>query len=219
MAINKEVLFEALKFFRLIKDPNTVDFSSVAMFDQSVFVKGGRENKGSEFFSWMEFDLFDYCGCGNPYAIMILVCQILHAFADDESWGKIVPRSEIEKVYPFMADEGPAFEFILHTLDKMELIDHGSSIFGSSLTESGEHLFEMAKAYSELCVNDSLAAPGTRVVFYEGVYNPELKKTVMQQIEAVIAKEPSKRLFSVKVVREGFEATEDICLEQLTKKA
>ncbi len=84
--------------------------------------------------------VFDFCGCGYLLdGTGVFLKQVLNAFDDDYlSLDKIEDVCKTDKIV----------DFTLHFLDANELTDHGTSIYGSWLTEKGIALRE--------CLNEVL---------------------------------------------------------------
>lgn len=86
-------------------------------------------------------EVFDFCGCGHLLdGTGVFLKQVLNAFDDN-----YLSLNKIEDVCK--TDE--IVDFTLHFLDANELTDHGSSVYGSWLTEKGialrEYLNEVIK--------------------------------------------------------------------------
>lgn len=85
-------------------------------------------------------EVFDFCGCGLLLdGTGVFLKQVLNAFDED-----YLSLDKIEDVCK--TDE--IVDFTLHFLDANELTDHGSSVYGSWLTEKGIALRE--------CLNEVL---------------------------------------------------------------
>ena len=78
------------------------------------------------------YEILGFCGCGSPQMILNrVIVPLLEAFIDgpyenfDINYGKNTGLSEA------------VVEFFLHYLDELGLTNHGSSVWGSWLEESG----------------------------------------------------------------------------------
>lgn len=85
-------------------------------------------------------EIFDFCGCGSLLdGTGVFLKQVLNAFDDD--------YLSLDKIKDVCKTDG-IVDFTLHFLDANELTDHGTSIYGSWLTEKGIALRE--------CLNEVL---------------------------------------------------------------
>lgn len=90
------------------------------------------------------YDILVFCGCGHPSEALDFVLYFLNCFID-EAWKETIlldrfSLKECLKNFKGFDDESGtpcAVEFILHYLDKLELSEHGSSVYGSWLTDAG----------------------------------------------------------------------------------
>lgn len=92
------------------------------------------------------YDDLGACGCGQHHARLELARDVL-AGTTDEQW-----------VRP--PDESPLAEWFLHLLDHADLIDHGSSIRTSWLTEKGRRFLAVLQdpaAFAALTGDDHAA--------------------------------------------------------------
>lgn len=80
------------------------------------------------------------CGCGSPYEQHRFIVDCLKEF-DGVDGVKAAGVSGIER----LLEERPrmAAEFIAHVLNGEHLLDHGSSVYSSSLTELGRQHVEL----------------------------------------------------------------------------
>jgi hypothetical protein len=74
------------------------------------------------------------CGCGSSDEIAELAHEILGHFGKPFDERKLKIYDKIE------------YEIIAHWLDSKELIEHGSSVGGSWLTDKGKELLEVLKS-------------------------------------------------------------------------
>lgn len=95
--------------------------------------------------SYVSIELLGSCGCGNPEANVDYVEKmILHHVAD---WSTSPGRSSQTTQEEY---NDPAVQFFLYWADDKGLSEHGSSIFGSWLTDKGRQLLtDIAEAKAE----------------------------------------------------------------------
>lgn len=90
------------------------------------------------------YDVLVFCGCGCPSEALDFVLYFLNCFVD-EQWNETIlldrfSLKECLKGFKGFDDESGipcGVEFMLHYLDKLELSEHGSSVYGSWLTDAG----------------------------------------------------------------------------------
>jgi hypothetical protein len=87
----------------------------------------GREN-----FLWIY--VLGGCGCGSADDLAELAWKTLDHFATD------IGKREYNLIY-----DNNAMEVIAHWMDSLGLIEHGTSIAGSWLTEEGKALYDIVK--------------------------------------------------------------------------
>lgn len=93
-----------------------------------------------EFLESFLIEIFDFCGCGSLLdGTGVFLKQVLNAFDDD-----FLSLDKIKEV----CKTNEIMDFTLHFLDANELTDHGTSVYGSWLTEKGIALRE--------CLNEVL---------------------------------------------------------------
>lgn len=96
------------------------------------FVVAGVTYKGTAEYVW---ELLGFCGCGDPDAALAYVADTLAKFALPEgSYDAIAAQFDGSGI-----PDGLSY-FYLYRLDDLELIEHGSNIRGSWLTERGKNL-------------------------------------------------------------------------------
>ncbi|MDY6857563.1 MAG: hypothetical protein SWO11_23240 [Thermodesulfobacteriota bacterium] len=87
----------------------------------------------------MYYDQIGLCGCGQPENVHKFLLDCMAATRDDHDliidYSKII---EIVKSRPEVVAE-----FVLHFLDDCNLTEHGSSVYGSWLTERGKQVLEI----------------------------------------------------------------------------
>lgn len=90
------------------------------------------------------YDVLVFCGCGCPSEAIDFVLYFLNCFID-EQWKETIlldlfSLKECLKGLKGFDDESGipcVVEFMLHYLDKLGLSEHGSSVYGSWLTDAG----------------------------------------------------------------------------------
>jgi hypothetical protein len=81
------------------------------------------------------FGVLGLCGCGNPDQVHELLIECLETFEPYE-YG-------LQKLVAVVKEKPEIVaEFIAHFLDKFYLIEHGSNVYGSWLTEEGRDFIE-----------------------------------------------------------------------------
>lgn len=79
-----------------------------------------------------------FCGCGNPEAAWQTVREYLHNFSlRGDDWDKRTLLLETGEQY-----------IVAYLLDHLKLIEHGSSINGSWLTDDGETVLEFLNKWT-----------------------------------------------------------------------
>lgn len=77
------------------------------------------------------YNEFEWCGCGQPNAVLERVKEVLGLLQDTKNW------DYINKL--MLEDERPDLYYtFFYMLDRVELIQHGSGIHFSWLTEKGK---------------------------------------------------------------------------------
>jgi len=80
------------------------------------------------------FDDLRLCGCGNPEATLALILDLLRACPWYEGgWSEFANRLTM-----------PGFEFVAHQLTAAGLIEHGTVVTGSWITEKGQRFVDLA---------------------------------------------------------------------------
>lgn len=90
-----------------------------------------------------------FCGCGDPEGALRLLCDTLQAFAD-RSARKLSWEAGTRKLTKILGLDHPQYEMLglsyLYFIDSVGLLEHGTSIYGSWLSECGEEVLEALKA-------------------------------------------------------------------------
>lgn len=110
-------------------------------YDITYLTEDGIEYRTDEdFLESFLIEVFNFCGCGSLLdGTGVFLKQVLNAFDDD-----YLSLDKIEDI----CKTNEIVDFTLHFLDANELTDHGTSIYGSWLTEKGIALRE--------CLNEVL---------------------------------------------------------------
>lgn len=91
-----------------------------------------------EFLTGFFGEVFGFCGCGCLSMSIKFVRDILNSYEDREE-DNLSPYLNFDKAKEVCGNDNIT-DFMLHWLDSMELTEHGSSVYGSWLTEKGEAL-------------------------------------------------------------------------------
>lgn len=81
--------------------------------------------------SYLQINVLNFCGCGDPDGAMVFVGDILKLM-EDHNWYS----AELNKLLP---DERSRY-FVLYMLDHLGLTEHGTSINCSWLTDRGKEV-------------------------------------------------------------------------------
>lgn len=111
--------------------PVTISYNEIkTTFDND---KLDREEALSYFRSYFYSEILNFCGCGSPISILD---EVILPLLDEFDYGPY------ENFNRRTAEKGgisePLIEFFLHYLDALDLTNHGSSVGGSWLEESGK---------------------------------------------------------------------------------
>jgi len=90
----------------------------------------------------MYFDHLGLCGCGNPADVHKFLVDACETFDRDTHGYK--GDGPIEKITG-LVQENPEIvaEFVAHFLDQRNFLDHGSSVYGSWLSDLGKQFIEI----------------------------------------------------------------------------
>lgn len=91
-----------------------------------------------EFLTSFFVEAFGFCGCGCLDMSIKFVRDILNCYEDREE-ENLPPCLNLDKAKEVCGNDNIT-DFILHWLDTVELTEHGSSVYGSWLTDKGEAL-------------------------------------------------------------------------------
>lgn len=87
----------------------------------------------------MYYDQTGLCGCGCPEDVHKFLIDCMSAIRDDSD--SIIDYKKVMEI--ITADPETVAEFVLHFLDSRELTEHGSSVYGSWLTDRGKQFLEI----------------------------------------------------------------------------
>ena len=99
-----------------------------------------------EFLRSFFIEAFDFCGCGCLSMSIKFVRDILNSYKDEEGWS--APHLNFDKAKEVCGNDNIT-DFVLHWLDTVELTEHGSSVYGSWLTDKGKALRDYLKKIEE----------------------------------------------------------------------
>lgn len=83
----------------------------------------------------------DLCGCGDPIGNHEFIISCLKARKELYSGTHILDHKKIEELVK--ENSGLVAELILHFLDQKGLTEHGTSVYGSWLTDAGKQFIEI----------------------------------------------------------------------------
>jgi hypothetical protein len=97
-----------------------------------------------EDFETIYFGEIGMCGCGSPEGVKKFIYELLKNHKDYKD-KKITYEvmAENRKQIIKETDTDVVFEFVFHVLEHNDLLEHGSSVYGSWFTEKGEKFFEL----------------------------------------------------------------------------
>lgn len=98
-----------------------------------------------EFLESFFVEAFGFCGCGCLSMSIKFVRDILNCYEDEEG---LSPHLKLDKAKEVCCNDNIT-DFMLHWLDAVELTEHGSSVYGSWLTEKGKALRDYLKKVVE----------------------------------------------------------------------
>ena len=90
------------------------------------------------------FEKLSFCSCGDPYSQLRLMRDVLN----------IVYNFHENKDFNLNGIDKTMFEFIMYTLDVVEVIEHGSVITYGWLTEYGKKLRNALNELTDEQLND-----------------------------------------------------------------
>jgi len=88
------------------------------------------------------------CECGRPDEVEAFVLEILDAQASyrDTPQGGFEAKESRQHSAIKNTDADVIFEFVMHVFEHAGFVEHGSSVYGSWLTEKGRKLISELKA-------------------------------------------------------------------------
>lgn len=102
---------------------------------------------------FIHIGLFGFCGCGEPIKMMKYIKDVLFAInTKTNSVHELLESHSVREVYTdnklkeIISEFDKVFKseeiqlIVLYLLDKMELTEHGTSIYGSWLSEFGKNI-------------------------------------------------------------------------------
>lgn len=105
-----------------------------------------QEQDDEEFTTSFIIEYFKFCGCGSIPMVIDYINDVLNCFDDRSNFG-CNPYLNLNKIKEICHEDDNIIEFILHYLDAVELTEHGSSVYGSWLTEKGIALKDYLNEY------------------------------------------------------------------------
>lgn len=86
----------------------------------------------------MYYGKLKLCGCGTPEDVHAFVIQCLES--THENYDGVIDLSKVSA----LIEKNPEVvaQFVLHSLENNDLIEHGGSVYGSWLTARGRQLVE-----------------------------------------------------------------------------
>lgn len=100
-----------------------------------ILAQGSYEDT-EEFLSLFFAEVLNFCCCGCLSMSIKFVHDILNCYEDEEG---LSPHLNLDKAKEVCGNDNIT-EFMLHWLDSVGLTDHGSSVYGSWLTDKGKAL-------------------------------------------------------------------------------
>ena len=113
------------------------------------------EEKRRDFINDFYYEKLNFCGCGSPWDVLYTIKKILNVISQkkdydyEDYWNKF--RNSLNIMIDknnFSVNEG-VFQIILNVLNNCDVLEHGSSIGGSWLTDYGKELLEHLNALSD----------------------------------------------------------------------
>lgn len=143
-----------LQLEKLLKDTaRLLPYSAFASnYDDSDFENcEGREDELIEeavLAFQLDSECLDFCGCGSPEDASLFIYKVLSAQAKadyDES------KNAYDKILGLHLGESDVvngvFQFALNVLNNADLLEHGTSVYSSWLTEKGKCFLSLLELY------------------------------------------------------------------------
>lgn len=91
-----------------------------------------------EFLESFIVEIFGFCSCGCLMSMGVrFLNDILNCYHKEEEEKDLSPYLHFEEAMKVCKEDDNICDFILHFLDSCELTEHGSSVYGSWLTDKG----------------------------------------------------------------------------------
>ena len=87
----------------------------------------------------MYYDQIGLCGCGSPTEVHKFLLDCMAARADN--YDNLIDLKKVQKII----EERPDIvaEMVVHFLDSRDLVEHGTSVYGSWPTDRGKQVLEI----------------------------------------------------------------------------
>lgn len=99
-----------------------------------------------EFLKSFLIEAFNFCGCGCLSMSIKFLRDVLNCYEDEDGWSS--PYLNLDKAIEICSNDNIT-DFMLHWLDSVELTEHGTSVYGSWLTDKGKALRDYLKKVAE----------------------------------------------------------------------
>lgn len=96
-------------------------------------------------FAAFYYEILSFCGCGSPNSVCDLLLDFLECFTGDYD---LIDRNLVNKLLSENSNH-IWHDFMLYFLDSKGITEHGTSIYGSWLTEEGKLYRELLKKRKE----------------------------------------------------------------------
>ena len=103
-----------------------------------------------EKFEDVYYNTIGMCGCGRPDEVKQFLFDLLEnhrQYKDDEITYEVM--SEKRKEIIKSVDTDIIFEIIFHVFENAELLEHGSSVYGSWFTEKGSNFLKLLAEFKD----------------------------------------------------------------------
>lgn len=87
----------------------------------------------------MYYDQIGLCGCGRPEDVHKFLLDCMSA--NNDHYTNLIDHKKVIEL--IKAKPEVVAEFVLHFLDDREITEHGSSVYGSWLTERGKQVLNV----------------------------------------------------------------------------
>lgn len=104
-------------------------------FDRS---EGIITSDDEDFLETFIVEVFNFCGCGCLMSMSVrFLNDILNCYHKEEEEKDLSPYLNLKEAKKVCKEDDNICDFMLHFLDSHELTEHGSSVYGSWLTDKG----------------------------------------------------------------------------------